>query len=61
MSFSESLLGGKIIIHIAFIPSLPLYFYYLRVAAICTASVVVLSVPPMALESPLVIISAVLQ
>lgn len=44
-----------------FIPSLPLYFYYLRVAVICTASVVVLSVLPMALESPLVISSAVLQ
>lgn len=42
-----------------FIPSLPLYFYYLRVAVICTAFVV-LSVPR-ALGSPLVISSAVFQ
>lgn len=46
--------------YLMFIPSLPLSFYYLRVAVICTASVV-LSVLPMALGSPLVRSSAVLQ
>lgn len=45
--------------YLTFIPFLPLYFYYLRVAVICTAFVV-LSVPR-ALGSPLVISSAVLQ